>query len=194
MANLNVLTICGSLRKGSYNAMVQRALPALAPEGMTLTPAPAFTEFPLYNADIQNTSGFPADVTAFADAVRAADGIIIVSPEYNWSIPAGLKNAIDWMSRPASDIPHVFGAKPVAIAGATPGPGGTALSQAAWLPVIRTLGMLPWFQGRLMISGAGKLFDGSGAIVDAATSERVRLFITGFAAFADAISAGSKAS
>ena len=77
----------------------------------------------------------------------------------------------------------MFGGRPVAIAGATPGPGGTALSQAAWLPVIRTLGMLPWFQGRLMISGAGKIFDGTGAIADEATRGRVRAFIEGYARF-----------
>src|SRR5260370_42282507 len=99
MANLNVLTICGSLRKGSYNAMVQRALPSLAPDGMTLKPAPAFTEFPLYNADIQNSTGFPAPVNALADAIRGADGVIFCTPEYNFSIPGGLKNAIDWASR-----------------------------------------------------------------------------------------------
>ena len=99
MADLNVLTICGSLRKGSYNAIVQRALPSLAPEGMTIKAAPSFAEFPLYNADVQDASGFPAAVNTLADAIRAADGVIIVSPEYNFSIPGGLKNAIDWVSR-----------------------------------------------------------------------------------------------
>jgi len=98
MADLKLLTICGSLRKGSYNAMVQRALPSLAPEGMTIKAAPSFAEF-LYNADVQDASGFPAAVNTLADAIRAADGVIIVSPEYNFSIPGGLKNAIDWVSR-----------------------------------------------------------------------------------------------
>src|SRR5579872_4766603 len=97
--SLNVITICGSLRKGSYNAMVQRALPSLAPQGLGLTAAPSFAEFPLYNADVQTATGFPAAVNALADAIRAADGVIIVSPEYNYSIPGGLKNAIDWVSR-----------------------------------------------------------------------------------------------
>ena len=85
--NLNVITICGSLRSGSYNGIVQRALPALAPEGLMVRPAPSFSEFPLYNADVQGASGFPAAVTALADAIRAADGVIIVTPEYNFSIP-----------------------------------------------------------------------------------------------------------
>jgi len=121
MANLNVLTICGSLRKGSFNAMVQRALPSLAPDGMTLKPAPSFAEFPLYNADIQNSTGFPASVNAVADAIRAADGVIFCTPEYNFGIPGGLKNAIDWVSR----LPNQpFAGKPVALQSASPGPLG----------------------------------------------------------------------
>jgi chromate reductase len=114
----NVIGICGSLRKGSYNRMVLNALPGWAPEGMTVTEAPPFTEFPLYNADIQNSSGFPAPVQKLAEAVRAADGVIFVSPEYNYSIPGGLKNAIDWVSR----VPNQpFVGKPVAIISATGG-------------------------------------------------------------------------
>ena len=121
MANLNVLTICGSLRKGSFNAMVQRALPSLAPEGMALKPAPSFAEFPLYNADIQNSTGFPGPVNVLADAIRAADGVIFCTPEYNFGIPGGLKNAIDWVSR----LPNQpFAGKPIALQSASPGPLG----------------------------------------------------------------------
>ena len=121
MANLNVLTICGSLRRGSFNAMVQRALPSLAPEGMALKPAPSFAEFPLYNADIQNSTGFPGPVNALADAIRAADGVIFCTPEYNFGIPGGLKNAIDWVSR----LPNQpFAGKPIALQSASPGPLG----------------------------------------------------------------------
>ena len=85
MADLTLLTICGSLRKGSYNAMVQRGLPSLAPEGMTIKAAPSFAKFSLYNADVQDANGFPGAVNTLADAIRAADGVIIVSPEYNFS-------------------------------------------------------------------------------------------------------------
>ena len=99
---LDVLVICGSLRKGSYNAALARTLPALAPAGMKLRPAPPFATFPIYNFDIQNSTGFPAEVNAWADAIRSADGLIIVSPEYNWSIPGGLKNAIDWVYKPVA--------------------------------------------------------------------------------------------
>ncbi len=114
---LNVISICGSLRKGSYNRMVLNLLPGYAPEGMKITEAPPFTEFPLYNADIQAV-GFPAPVQTLAEAVRAADGVIFVSPEYNFSIPGGLKNAIDWVSR----LPNQpFAGKPVTMVSATGG-------------------------------------------------------------------------
>ena len=117
----DVLVICGSLRKGSYNAMLAKALPELAPGDMAIRAAPSFEKFPIYNADIQHSSGFPADVTALADAVRAADGVVIVTPEYNFSIPGGLKNALDWVSRVDG---QPFAGKPVAIQSASPGPLG----------------------------------------------------------------------
>jgi len=101
-APVNVLSICGSLRKNSFNAALQRTLPSLAPPGLSIKSAPAWADMPIYNADIQ-AAGFPAPVTAWADAIRAADGVIIVSPEYNWTIPGGLKNAIDWTSRMKDD-------------------------------------------------------------------------------------------
>jgi len=115
---LNVISICGSLRKGSYNRMVMNLLPGYAPEGMKITEAPPFSEFPLYNADFENSSGFPAPVQKLAEAVRAADGVIFVSPEYNFSIPGGLKNAIDWVSRLPS---QPFAGKPIALQSAAAG-------------------------------------------------------------------------
>src|SRR5690242_1814390 len=111
----NVLVICGSLRKGSYNAMVARALPALAPAGMKLIPSPPIGTMPLYNADIQ-AEGFPEPVKVLADAIRAADAVLFVTPEYNYSIPGVLKNAIDWVSR-LPDQP--FAGKPIAIQSAS---------------------------------------------------------------------------
>jgi len=118
---LNVICICGSLRKASYNRMVMNALPALAPEGMKFSEAPPFAEFPLYNFDVEQSTGFPAAVRRLADAVGAADGVIFNTPEYNFSIPGGLKNAIDWVSRTAN---QPFAGKPVAIKSATNGPLG----------------------------------------------------------------------
>jgi chromate reductase, NAD(P)H dehydrogenase (quinone) len=119
-----VITICGSLRKDSFNRKLAALLPSLAPAGMTITASPSI-EMPLYNADIQ-AQGIPAPVTALADAVRAADGVIVVTPEYNFTIPGGLKNAFDWISR-LKEQPFV--GKPVAIQSASGGPVGGARMQ-----------------------------------------------------------------
>ena len=100
-------------------------------------------------------------------------------------MPGVLKNAIDWLSRPPADIPRVFRGRPVAIMGATPGQGGTLLSQAAWLPVVRTLGMRPWFEGRVNVSGAGKVFDTDGRLADEGIRDRIRTFVEGFTGFVD---------
>jgi chromate reductase len=123
---INALMICGSLRRGSFNRALMNALPDLAPTGLTLAEAPPFRGFPHYDADLQTSGGFPAEVMALANAIRAADGVIIISPEYNWTIPGALKNALDWMSR-LSDQP--FKEKPVAIQSATGGPLGGARMQ-----------------------------------------------------------------
>jgi chromate reductase, NAD(P)H dehydrogenase (quinone) len=123
---LNVITIVGSLRKGSFNAALARQIPKWAPAGMSITAGPDWADLPIYNADDQNSTGFPATATKLADAIRAADGVIFVTPEYNYSIPGGLKNAIDWVSR-IKDQP--FKDKPVAIQSATGGPMGGARMQ-----------------------------------------------------------------
>jgi chromate reductase, NAD(P)H dehydrogenase (quinone) len=115
---LNVVCICGSLRKASYNRMVMNALPALAPPNMRLREAPSFAGFPLYNADTQDATGIPPAVQTFAEAIRAADGVIFNSPEYNFSMPGGLKNAIDWVSRVQN---QPFAGKPVALQSAANG-------------------------------------------------------------------------
>jgi chromate reductase, NAD(P)H dehydrogenase (quinone) len=123
---IDALVICGSLRKGSYNAALARMLPALAPAGMKLRSAPSFANLPIYDYDIQAASGFPPEADAWADAIRGADALIIVTPEYNWSIPGGLKNAIDWVSR-MKDQP--FKDKPVALQSAAGGILGGSRAQ-----------------------------------------------------------------
>src|SRR6266513_4746647 len=118
---VNVISITGSLRKGSFNAALARQLPKWQPAGMNITPAPDWRDLPIYNADDQNSTGFPATATKLADAIRAADGVIFVTPEYNFGIPGGLKNAIDWVSR----LPNQpFAGKPIALQSASPGPLG----------------------------------------------------------------------
>ena len=179
-----LIGICGSLRRDSFNLKLLRVAIAMAPAGTTIAYVPLH-DIPLYDGDLEAEHGVPAAVQQLKDRIATADGLIVATPEYNNGMPGVVKNAIDWLSRPAADIRRVFGGKPVAVMGATPGPGGTALSQAAWLPVLRTLGTRPWFEGRVMISGAASVFDEEGQIIDEATRRRVRSFVEGFAAFAD---------
>jgi chromate reductase len=177
---LHVLTICGSLRKGSYNRMLMRALPGLAPAGMTFTEAPAYDGMPHYNFDAQNSSGFPAEATAWADAIRAADGIIIVSPEYNWSIPGTLKNAIDWVSR-MKDQP--FKDKPVALQSAAGGLLGGARMQYHLRQSLLSVDALLFGRPEVIVNFAPQKFDEAGEIKDQATRDMIKLQLAGFAAF-----------
>ena len=142
-------------------------------------------DIPLYDGDVEAEQGIPPAVQQLKARIAAADGLLIVTPEYNNSIPGVLKNTIDWLSRPPADIPRVLRGCPVAIMGATPGLGATLLSQAAWLPIVRTLGMRPWFEGRLGIPTAGKVFDANGRVVDEAVRDRIKTFVEGFAAFVE---------
>jgi len=177
---LNVVTISGSLRKGSYNSALQRALPALAPAGMALTPAPSYAGFPLYNADLQAESGFPADVTAFADAIRAADGVIIITPEYNYSVPGALKNALDWVSR----LEHQpFKDKPVAIQSATGGPLGGARMQYHLRSILIFLNAYTFNTPEIFVGLAHTKFDDKLELKDEATRKFVGQQLDGFARF-----------
>src|SRR3569833_62131 len=160
-----LIGISGSLRSASYNTALLRAAATMMPAGSELIPA-GIKNIPLYDADVETTQGIPAAVAELKDAIAAADGLLIATPEYNNSIPGVLKNAIDWLSRPPADIRRVFGGKPVALIGASPGGFGTILSQNAWLPVLRALGTEPWFQGRLLVARAATVFDDNGALRD----------------------------
>jgi chromate reductase len=179
--NLSVISICGSLRSGSYNGIVQRALPALAPEGLMVRAAPSFSQFPLYNADVQTASGFPAAVNVLADAIRAADGVIIVSPEYNFSIPGGLKNAIDWVSR----LPNQpFAGKPIALQSASPGPLGGARVQYDLRRAMVFLDAFVLNKPEIFIgSCASKLDEKTGEIKDEATRNFIKQQLAAFANF-----------
>lgn len=176
-----IIGISGSLRRASFNTALLRGASELAPAGLTIEIA-SIREFPLYDGDLEAEKGVPAAVTALKDRIAAADGLLLVTPEYNNSMPGVLKNAIDWLSRPAKDIARVFGDKPVALMGATPGRGGTMLSQAAWLPVFRTLGVVAWAGQRVQVSEADKVFDAEGRIVDDRVRGQVTKYLAGFAA------------
>jgi chromate reductase, NAD(P)H dehydrogenase (quinone) len=153
---IDVLVICGSLRKGSYNAALARTLPGLAPASMKLRDAPSFEKIPIYNFDHQQAGGFPAEVTAWADAVRRADGVIVVSPEYNWSIPGGLKNAIDWVSR-VKEQP--FKDKPVALQSASPGLLGGSRAQYHLRQSLTSVGAFLFGTPEVIVTFAAQKFD-----------------------------------
>lgn len=176
-----VLGISGSLRRGSHNSALLRAATALMPEGATLEVA-TIRGIPLYDADIE-AQGIPAAVAQLKEAVVAADGVLLVTPEYNNSIPGVFKNTIDWLSRPSADARRVFGGRRFALIGASPGAWGTTLSQSAWLPVLRTLGVQLWTGGRLMVARAGNVFDESGALKDAAIEDQLKQFLAGYVTF-----------
>jgi chromate reductase, NAD(P)H dehydrogenase (quinone) len=179
-APLHLVVMVGSLRKGSYNAAIARILPALAPEGVTISTLPSVGEFPPYNADVQ-AKGIPPVVTRTADAIRAADGLILVTPEYNHSIPGALKNAIDWMSR-LPDQP--FAAKPVALESASQGLWGGLRAQLA----LRH--MFVYLDGRLLNKPEviiplvqSKVDAATGELVDPATRGFIADQLKAFAAF-----------
>jgi chromate reductase, NAD(P)H dehydrogenase (quinone) len=179
-----IVGISGSLRRLSFNTLLLRTAAELAPAGTTIA-IESIRDIPLYDADVEAASGVPPAAQALKDKIAGADGLLIATPEYNNSIPGVAKNAIDWLSRPAADIPRVFGNKPVVLMGATPGPNNTLLAQAAWLPVLRTLGTAYWSGGRMIVGGAGKLFDAEGHLTDEPTRDRLKRFVEGFVAFVE---------
>jgi chromate reductase len=180
-STLSVITICGSLRKGSYNAALARALPALAPPGLSIKPAPAWDKFPVYNADIQNSAGFPPEVIVWADAIRLADGVIVVSPEYNWSIPGGLKNAIDWSSR-LKDVP--FTNKPVALQSCSGGLLGGARMQYHLRMTLTTLDAVLFGKPEVFVTFSAKKFDEKTLeLTDQPTIDMVKQQLAGFEKF-----------
>ena len=180
-----ILGISGSLRAGSFNTALLRAAQQEAGDGIAFD-AVTLHGIPLYDGDAEARDGLPAAVTTLKDRIVASDGVLLVTPEYNNGIPGVFKNAIDWLSRPAADIARVFGDKPFALVGASPGGFGTILSQNHWLPVLKTLGVQLWAGNRLMVSRAGSAFDADGELVDAKLREQLAGFVQGFATFAAA--------
>ena len=180
-----ILGIAGSVRARSYNASLLRAIVELAPDDCRMEIA-SIAGIPLYDGDLEESQGVPPAAAALKDRIAAADGLLLVTPEYNNSLPGTFKNAIDWLTRPSSDIPRVFGGRAIALAGATPGPGGTRLSQTAWLTVLRVLGTRPFFGRGLFVSDAAKVFYAEGRLTDERVRDQAQKFIAGFAAFVKA--------
>lgn len=178
-----ILGISGSLRAGSFNTALLHAAQATAGDHIEFESA-TLHGIPLYDGDLEARDGIPAAVQALKARIVASDGVLLVTPEYNNGIPGVFKNAIDWLSRPASDIGEVFGGRAFALVGASPGGFGTILSQNHWLPVLKTLGVRLWAGQKLMVSRAGQAFDADGKLVDDKVKQQLAGFVQGFAAFA----------
>jgi chromate reductase len=176
---LNVLGICGSLRQASYNAAALRVAQALAPEvGMSITSAD-IADLPLYNEDLR-ADGFPAAVERLREQIRAADALLFVTPEYNYSIPGVIKNAIDWASRPPE---QPFAGKPAAIMGASPGAIGTARAQYHLRQVLVFLDVHPLNKPEVMIGAAHERFDAQGQLIHEPTREFIAKMLAALAAW-----------
>ena len=177
-----ILGLSGSLRVGSFNSALLRAAAASMPKDATLEIG-TIKGIPLYDGDVEAKQGLPDTVVKLKERVVATDGLLLVTPEYNNSIPGVFKNAVDWLTRPSADIPRVFAKRPVGVIGASPGGFGTLLSQTAWLPVLKTLGTAAYFGGRLQVSRADDVFDESGELTDERIREQLKKYLAGFCEF-----------
>jgi chromate reductase len=178
---LDVLVICGSLRKGSYNVALARSLPALAPGGLVLRPAPSFAGLPVYNYDEHQAQGIHPIALAWSEAIRTADAVIIVSPEYNWSIPGGLKNAIDWASR-LKEVP--FAGKPVALQSAATGLLGGSRMQYHLRQSLASIEALLFTRPEVLVTFAAKKFDEKTLeLTDQPTRDMIKLQLAAFEKF-----------
>ena len=178
---IDVLVICGSLRKGSYNAALARALPALAPPSLTLRAAPTFAGLPVYDFDEHQAGGIHPIASAWADAIRSADALVIVSPEYNWSIPGGLKNAIDWASR-LKDQP--FAGKPVALQSAATGMLGGSRMQYHLRQSLTSIDVLFLPKPEVFVNFAAKKFEEKTLeLTDQPTRDMVKVQLEAFEKF-----------
>jgi chromate reductase len=179
--NLNVLAICGSLRKGSFNRMLMNTSIGLAPAGMTIKEAPSFGQFPIYNFDDQQATGFPKSVDALNDAVKAADGVLIVSAEYNWSIPGGLKNTIDWLSR-YKEV--TIKDKPCCIQSTAPGLLGGSRMQYHLRMALQAIDAQLFGKPEVIVNLAATKFDtATGALKDQAALDLIKQQLAAFGEF-----------
>jgi len=165
--HLKVLGVAGSLRQGSLNRALLRAAIKLAPAGMKIESFD-LTDVPLYNGDVE-AAGDSAGVTAFKAAIRAADAVLFVTPEYNHGVPGVMKNAVDWASRPARDA--ALNGKPVGIIGASPGQTGTARGQSQLRQAFEFTNSFCMPQPEILVFRAHEKFDANGELIDAKTAE-----------------------
>ncbi len=173
---MNILVLLGSLRNGSYNRMAMNSAEAVAPKEMQFEFA-EIGDLPLYNQDVEN-AGIPAPVVRLKDQIRKADGLLFVTPEYNYSMPGVLKNAIDWASRPPKENP--FNGKPCAIMSASTGMGGGAKAQYHLRQSCVFINVIPMNRPEVIITKAMEKFDAEGTLTDEATKKIVTAFMQSF--------------
>ncbi len=174
--NLNIVAISGSLRSKSFNTSLLRAMQTMADPGMAIEIA-TLNGIPVYNGDDEDASGVPLIVSDLADRIRAADGVIIATPEYNFSIPGGLKNATDWISRVKQ---QPFSNKPVGIVGASGGPVGTARSQYHLRQNLVGLSALTMSKPEVFVGSAPSKFADDGSLADDETGKFLKLWLDAF--------------
>ncbi|MBV8366387.1 MAG: NAD(P)H-dependent oxidoreductase [Candidatus Eremiobacteraeota bacterium] len=178
-AALTIAAFAGSLRAGSYNKMLLRNAQALAPAGVSVAEID-ISDIPLFNADIEDPP--PPPVARMREAIRAADALLIITPEYNWSMSGVTKNVIDWASRPPDD--SCLDDKAVGLAGCSSGYFGTARAKIALLPVFVFTGMHVLDEPMVHVSRAAERFDASGTLTDEQVKADMRALLEGLAAFA----------
>jgi chromate reductase len=177
MANkINVLGIAGSLRKASYNKLLLQSMTELKPEDMEIEIFD-IKDIPLYNQDVES-AGAPEAVTILKEKISMADGLLIVTPEYNYSLPGVLKNVIDWVSRPPASSP--FNMKPLAITGATGGLSGTVRAQMNLRQVAGFTNMMDMKRPELLIRQVREKFDANGKLIDEPAKEYIKKFLEAF--------------
>jgi chromate reductase, NAD(P)H dehydrogenase (quinone) len=166
---LRLVGVSGSLRAQSYNSAALRAAASLLPEGTSFAVA-SLVDLPFYNSDVEQR-GLPAAVQSFRKEIAAADALIFAVPEYNFSIPGVLKNALEWLSRPPG--PPANG-KPCALLGASVSPLGTARGQFHFRHICVSLNMIPVNTPHVDIATAKDKFDSEGRLVDQASLGSIR--------------------
>jgi chromate reductase len=175
---LRILGLAGSLRRASWNRRLLQSAATLAPPGITMEVYDALSTVPLFDEDLELAApGGPPGVRALREAIAAADGLVIATPEYNHALPGVLKNALDWLSREDPLLADL----PVAVLGASSGPWGTRLAQASLRQVLHTCGALVMPTPTLFIANAAERFDAGGTLADDATRAALQRFVGAFA-------------
>lgn len=177
---MNLLALSGSLRQASFNTRLGHVLAARAPDGVVVEVATCHG-IPLYDGDLEDAHGIPEAVVVLRQRIQAADGLILITPEYNGSMPGVFKNALDWLTRPPEEMAPTFKDRPTALAGATPGGLGTTLAQAGSLVNLRQL-KVRLYPEHLRISKADEVL-GSDGDPDEATAKIIDRWLKGFLEF-----------